>query len=497
MTAIWVAFLGATLASSPGDLVRYVLDDGVYPLGVVVAAVMSLFALRRGPRERRQWWALTLAGNVAWATADGYWCWNDAWQHPVDGVSIGDALLILSYLLQLIAIGGAFAGSGGLRQWRGQLDGALVATAVGLAGWQLMVSPRLHTGLTANSVVLAVYPLLDVAFFMVFVSVGLSGRRRLPLPVLLVVIGNLWSVLGDLAVAVAGLRNLTLDDGLVKAVYLPMILLMILGATIDARRSTAEQAVERSLAYDPGNVPVLVAVAGVLLWAGRDALAGRIGAAALIASATMIIGLTVRSHLTLRDHRRVARELDAALAEQRRLAITDGLTGIYNRRFGEELLQLESERAVREAGSVSIVLVDLDHFKSVNDTYGHEAGDAVLIQSTVRFNAVLRSTDVLIRWGGEEFLAVLPGMDGHEAAEVGERLRRVLSDRPLQLPSGQRIGATASFGIASVTTATFPPEAVLQAADEALYAAKTAGRNRVVRAGAAAGQPDLSACPAA
>ncbi len=169
-----------------------------------------------------------------------------------------------------------------------------------------------------------------------------------------------------------------------------------------------------------------------------------------------------------------------ALREQ---AIHDSLTGLWNRGMILEQLGHELHRAEREERPLAVAMADLDHFKRVNDEHGHAAGDAVLREAAERIRSTVRDCDFAGRYGGEEFLLVLPGCDGATAALVAERVRRRVADAPVQ--TGERlIPVTVSVGLASSRprAARLRPEALIQAADEALYRAKTDGRNRVAAA---------------
>ena len=174
-----------------------------------------------------------------------------------------------------------------------------------------------------------------------------------------------------------------------------------------------------------------------------------------------------------------AREaLEAANRVLSGLAHRDGLTGLYNRRAADERLAVEIDRHRRSGASLSVLLLDIDHFKSINDRLGHAGGDAVLRRVAARLNECCRSSDFIARFGGEEFLILMPETDAAQARVAAEKIRSVLADDPLA-PTV----VTVSIGVASPAHAYNDAAEVLRAADDALYAAKAAGRNRVVMQG--------------
>lgn len=161
-------------------------------------------------------------------------------------------------------------------------------------------------------------------------------------------------------------------------------------------------------------------------------------------------------------------------------SIKDPLLGIYNRGFMLETLKKESEKAKRIKKPFSIVLMDLDHFKEVNDTYGHLAGDLVLKEFVSMVQLNIREMDIFGRWGGEEFLLILPGTEKNSATIVAERIRERLEDHEFYITDRDKVKVTASFGVAEFLTDAFSYEFLLKIADERLYLAKALGRNRVV-----------------
>lgn len=175
-------------------------------------------------------------------------------------------------------------------------------------------------------------------------------------------------------------------------------------------------------------------------------------------------------------------ELIAARESLREAALRDSLTKLYNRAAIFDLFQKEWNRAQREEAPLCLIMGDLDYFKQVNDTYGHLIGDLVLKQASTRFTTSIRVYDSVGRYGGEEFLFIIPGIDCEGGYHIAERIRKAISDVPFHLPECE-IPVTMSLGVASnLHLSADNPERLIAMADEALYAAKRNGRNRVVRA---------------
>jgi len=162
-------------------------------------------------------------------------------------------------------------------------------------------------------------------------------------------------------------------------------------------------------------------------------------------------------------------------------AVKDGLTQVHNRRYLDERLEQELAYAVRHKSALSVLLLDVDHFKSVNDTFGHGVGDAVLRMLAQTVRRLVRTEDLVARYGGEEFCVVARGVPASGAAVLGERLRTTIAEMAVPLPD-RVLQVTASIGVATFggQTPYGSPEALFEAADAALYRAKETGRNRVV-----------------
>jgi two-component system cell cycle response regulator len=183
-------------------------------------------------------------------------------------------------------------------------------------------------------------------------------------------------------------------------------------------------------------------------------------------------------------------ELEEANKRLKKLSVTDGLTELFNHRHVHQLLREEFERSLRTGESIAVAMMDLDRFKAVNDTYGHPTGDVILYETARIIKETAREIDMPGRYGGEEFIAILPDTDEEAAGAFAERVRRAVEEHAFR-DGETEVRMTVSCGVAS-----FPgdgvdrPEALLKAADEALYQAKHGGRNQVVRASQAAAQTE-------
>jgi diguanylate cyclase (GGDEF)-like protein len=166
--------------------------------------------------------------------------------------------------------------------------------------------------------------------------------------------------------------------------------------------------------------------------------------------------------------------------ELERLAITDTVTLVRNHRFFQDQLKIEVERANRHSRALSLIMVDIDHFKQFNDSFGHPAGDSVLRQVAARLSDGVRTLDTVARYGGEEFGILLPDTDAQGAALVADRLRSSLSSAPFTGPDFGPTQVTISLGVASVPLHATNPQDLVRKADAALYRAKRQGRNQSV-----------------
>jgi two-component system, cell cycle response regulator len=216
---------------------------------------------------------------------------------------------------------------------------------------------------------------------------------------------------------------------------------------------------------------------------GNDALVGR----ALELGVNDYITRPIDPHemtarvVTQMRRRRYNEKLRRSVRETIELAVTDGLTGLYNRRYLDNHMAVLTERAKARGRPLSICMVDLDRFKAINDVHGHDAGDDVLRELSRRIRETVRGIDLACRYGGEEFIVVMPDTEPVLAEAVAERLRAAIETRPFTLDGrATTLTVTASLGLSTLVSPSDTAQALLRRADEALYTAKRTGRNKVV-----------------
>lgn len=179
--------------------------------------------------------------------------------------------------------------------------------------------------------------------------------------------------------------------------------------------------------------------------------------------------------------KRYNEELRASVTQTIEMAVTDGLTGLNNRRYLDSHLQTLFDRAVARRRPLSVMITDIDRFKAINDTYGHDGGDDVLREFAMRLRKNVRGIDLACRFGGEEFVIVMPDTEGHVAERVAERIRAQIEQTAFPVGrSGLSIPVTVSVGVSAIQMPGDSVEALMKRADLALYEAKSSGRNRVV-----------------
>jgi diguanylate cyclase (GGDEF)-like protein len=291
-----------------------------------------------------------------------------------------------------------------------------------------------------------------------------------------------WAVLGFSAVL--GLLSLTVlvTPPLVflplNGVFYPLTAVLVVSSVVFLGRAALHRRSGARTTLAAGIVLAAFVANDLLFGAGivRSVDLGPVGLVLFVIHQGILLGRQLRdSHLRLEHQvREKTRDLEDRLGEIRILAVTDPLTGVANRRHLVEALGALHDRAIRNGTSYGILLADLDHFKRVNDEWGHLHGDQVLREVAQTLQGSLRPDDLVGRWGGEEFLVLLPGADSVATAQTAERLRHRAAglDHGIPFPVTLSMGWALGPGISDT-------DELIRAADRGLYRAKAAGRNRV------------------
>jgi two-component system cell cycle response regulator len=189
--------------------------------------------------------------------------------------------------------------------------------------------------------------------------------------------------------------------------------------------------------------------------------------------------LMARVRTQIRRHR-YAMELRESVNNTMAMAVTDQLTGLYNRRYFERHLNVLLGKAQEQERDLALMILDIDHFKAVNDSYGHDIGDAVLREFSARLRRNIRGVDLACRFGGEEFVVLMPDTDFAQADSVAERVRQSIAEKMFDVGAPRPLSVTVSVGVSLNESLADTPESLIKGADVALYRAKREGRNRVI-----------------
>jgi two-component system cell cycle response regulator len=472
---LWLVYLlcGSALIVAyylvPGDRVGCFLRVATYCLVSISSVVAVWIGVRRNRPRPKLPWLLLGASQLVYFAADAtfyfahYVLDSKAFPAPADALYLAHYPLVLAGLLLLIR-----RRTPG-RDLPGLVDASVLAVVAALLSWLFLIAPtaRFDSPTLAKVTSLA-YPVMDLALLAMALRLMLGVGRRPPSFFLLS--GNLLAFFAaDTVYSYQQLMGTYHPGSPLEAIWLGGEL--ALGAA--ALHPSMTRLAERSPTIDTGLSPVRVAA---------------LFAAALVAPAILLVqdiggslhDVPVTATACALLFALTLIRMAGLVADQRRLAITDALTGLRTRRFLEAQLPVEIARARRAGGSVALFIVDVDHFKSVNDRYGHPAGDRALAEIAGRLRAASREGDVLARYGGEEFALLSADVAADELALVAERLRARVADAPIQLACGSAVAVTVSVGTASCPLHTGAPTELVAMADRALYRAKSQGRDRVV-----------------
>jgi two-component system cell cycle response regulator len=485
-TIAWMlAYTVLTGLSQGSPRASLFVGDILYLVPLIAAVLAAAVAARRTRGRHRTLWRLLTVAFAAQLAGESIWAGYD--YLTVDGPpdpSIADLCYLTASTLTIVGVLVGFGGAGKLRHLRGLLDSSLIMVSLGALGWHLLIQPQLSEAVAWIDLVSVLYPLLDIVLLACLGLVGMAGHRSVPLSVWLVGVAGAVNAVCDMIYTYLALFSDYESGSWIDVGFEAGAAFSFLAAAVAVRRPEPP-AEPRSFDRGMPLMPVLMSVSatgGLVVF--DKVRTGAVSDLTLIVVGVLFLTVLVRQYLFAADRAGLAEELRRAVAEQERLAVTDGLTGLYNRRH--LMTMLDRLHLAPGGRPVSLMVIDLDHFKRVNDTHGHLAGDAVLRAAAGRIAAAARATDVVARYGGEEFVLLLADTDGAEAGQLAERVRRRLRDTPI-LAGDTLIAVTASIGVASSPDGTV--QHLLEAADRALYRAKGHGRDQVTAVAAPVRQP--------
>lgn len=475
--------IGVVLAMSlaaPGAAARIAVGEWGQAVAQAFAAAACAAAAAHTRGRARVVWALFAAGQALWALTDG--AAAIAVMAGVDPpeVSALDAGWLAFYVPMIAATLMLYRRLRPERGWQGLIDGLIGAVAIAAVAWTTLLEPVAADGEggLVGTLVALLYPVLDLACLAALGWIILRHGSRSPVWLRWVVAAFALQCLAGLAYVVSALHG---HDVELAAAAIFMAAAWTWVAAGLARRHAAVRAWAAGLHNAPPawsqRLPFLLGAAIVAIGALHPR--PELRAAAAIAAALMAIRAI--------EAIGVSRGL---LAERDELLVTDPLTGAYNRRFLAVETGRAVERALRGGEPLSAIALDLDRFKQVNDNLGHGIGDVLLSEVARSVASQLRSSDVLCRLGGDEFLVLCPGTGADGATVVAERIRRHVRECTERLVP--EIPVTTSVGVASLPDHAGDADSLMRAADEALYAAKDSGRDAVrgyVPAGPAVPEP--------
>ncbi len=493
-----ILLFAALVSANAGESSFWTAFDDI---GEALAAVLATLACAvRARRERTTAlaegepnhratvaWLLLACGTGAWAIGQTGWCVYEVGlgitpEAPsmLDAAFLAFPVLVVGGLLSMVE-----TPAGRLSQLRGATEGLLIAAGCFLISWCAAIASVFATSgdSTFGQIVNLAYPVLDSVALAGALFVAVRARDRAPVGLGLLALG-----IACLAVSDSMFWYLTSSDPQFAGVnpidsgWVAGFVLIAMAAVRRERRHTWGRRLAASdLMPAIPTVPALLGLGAALAhWLsgksmGPSAVLLGIGAAVVLLALLLELIVVYENHALTSDLEHRVKERTDQLKHQ---AFHDPLTGLANRALFTDRVEQALARSARSGARVAVLLVDLDGFKSVNDSLGHQVGDALLIEVARRLGSTLRSEDTVARLGGDEFVVLVDGVEGlDEARRLAERLGEALRPR-LQLPDCD-YAVTASIGVAMGTASEVSVHDLLRDADTAMYAAKTTGKDSV------------------
>ena len=479
-----LGFLAVVMLQPGGRHLTRNLDDvaqAVVPL--LVAAPACWWAATRADGRLRRFWTFLALTAASWGLGQVAWCYIEIVDgHTPSGGSVAAVGYLLAPVFGVLAV---MNYPGPSLHWatrvRAMVDGLLITSTLLFVAWTIAVD----TGALARSgsslsqrITVLTYPAADIVVLAVLATVAARALQHGHDPLVAVGACVIGLLLGDSLSIYVGLSSTYSTGNVVDVFWFAAFLALAVGALVctpdalplaDDRKAPVWT---EFIAYLPLGLAVVMGVVQIARGQGFDTVEQ-------ILVLVSILLLVVRSYLFVTENRDLTARLEGSVDELQWLTLHDPLTGLANRVLYMDRLEQAVSRRQRTRAPVAVAYLDLDDFKDVNDTYGHEAGDYLLRQVATRLEAVVREVDTLARLSGDEFAILLT--DGDDVARIEGVLRRMLAevDREFET-AGQPLSVSASIGY-TVSHDGHDAETLLRQADEAMYAAKHLGKDRVCR----------------
>jgi diguanylate cyclase (GGDEF)-like protein len=469
VTVIWWRwYLAAAVVASltniamPSGLPR----DALYSLVGLSAVVATYVGMRLHRPIRRAPWFWMMAGLALWVVGDTMWSWYEDVLHIDPFPSLADVLYLVGYPLVAVGVILLIRARRSGDDWGGVIDSSIVTVGLGLLCWVFLMRPTVLESADPllDRLIGLAYPLFDVLLLgMLARLVFAPGARTVAYRLLSA--GVVFTLLADGVFDVVTLVSESEVSSL-DALWLLGYATWGAAALHPSMRRLSEPVPQRDVPFTRRRLLALTAAS----LASPGTLAAQLLLGVSLDGWAVVISSVVLFLLVVARMGGLLTRLQVQATQLAALARTDGLTGLPNRRTGDAELSRCCQRASADGQALSVAMLDLDHFKTFNDTYGHQAGDRLLVEAAHAWAAGLAPTDVLARYGGEEFMIIMPYRDADTAHALLDSLRELT-------PAGQSFsGGVATWDGSESSTD------VLHRADVAMYVAKRSGRDRIVGA---------------